>query len=386
MARLFTTGAEENNITDGVIWELHSGNDPTISTTNPRSGTYRIDTNAANGNSSKRFGLASAVTSGTYYTRMGWLSSTATPSATSAILTFSNNTATAVISIQVLTTGAIRILNNVTTTTADSTFTISANTWYRIEVEYVISDTVGSVTVRIYNPSGTLQETVSITNEDTLNTNFQYFLFGKTASTAVFSYDDIAINDTSGSFQNSWAGDGKVYLINPTSDVSVTWEDETAGAGTFANIADIPGAVDDATSYNHENVTLNSVDQYGLADLGAEIGASDTIVLLHVMARVGSDGTTARSLRLKLWDESSTLTDGPTVAANVSGWRRINENEGLVYNASGKTKANIDGFTVGYENITDLATRDRRVTALWANVEWIEATGGPTVTWVGYIG
>jgi hypothetical protein len=42
-----------------------------------------------------------------------------------------------------------------------------------------------------------------------------------------------------------------------------------------------------------------------------------------------------------------------------------------------RTKANVQDFDIGYDNITDDATRDRRVSALWANVEWIEASVNP---------
>lgn len=372
--RLFTSGFEEN-CTTTCKWTSVVGNAPTIGTTAPHSGTYRLNTDSAVGNSYLGYSLPTTTrTSGSTFMRFYFRSNTATPSANTFIYKSLSNAAAETVQVEMLTTGALRLTNAVTSTTVSTSATLSADTWYRVNIRHLLSDTVGEMEVSVYTDAGSLIETISISGEDTLATNIGNFRLGKTGSTAVFSYDDVAWNDSSGSSQTTAPGAGKIYILVPDSDVSVTWENEAAGTATYTKIDDIPGAPDDATTYNTEVVTLNSVDRFGLSNLGAEVPSDATIILAVVQGRVGSNQTSSCDMRWKLWDEASTVTNGPLVDANTNGWVNTRDTELLVYyNTTGKTKSNFDSFNAGYENITDVATRERRVTAMWMDVEWIEA-------------
>src|SRR5580765_8337504 len=77
--RLFTTGLEENDLTNTMFTSI-VGNTPTIDTTLPHSGTYRMNTSATAANSIARFTMSQNKTSGTVFTRFYFLTSTATPS------------------------------------------------------------------------------------------------------------------------------------------------------------------------------------------------------------------------------------------------------------------------------------------------------------------
>lgn len=374
-ARLFTCGFEENNLIS-TMWASTFGTAPTIGAVSPHSGTYRLNTSAAAVVSGARHTLSTTVNSGTQYTRFYFMADDATPSAQTFIYVAVSSSAVGGPGIELKTTGELILNNLVTTTTATTTATLSNNTWYRIEVRHLLSDTVGEIEMRLYNTTdGGLIETISITNEDTLPVNIQSIQFEKTDSLSTFSFDDIAWNDTSGSSQTAWPGPGKVYLLVPNADTSVTWENEAAGAATFTKIDDLPGAPDDATTYNTEIVNLNSTDRFGLTSLGAEVPSNATIVLVAVYARVGSTQTSTTQMNMKLWDDGGTLTTGPTLNVNVNGWIKLVNSTYLYFDAAGKTKTNIDSFDIGYENVTDVATRERRVTALWAEVEWNEASG-----------
>ena len=392
-ARLLTAGFEENDLT-ATTFIAGIGTAPTINITSPHSGTYRMST-AATATSTVRYVLPSDVTSGTYYLRTYWRTGTAAPASDTTVFYNINSAATAGGLEVLLRTGSVlRLRNPTTTTTVDSTATIVADTWYRIEAEHVLSDTVGSITMRLYSDSNVLLDTISITGQDTMTTNIRSWHFGKAGANApVYSYDDIAINDTTGSFQTSWPGIGKIAMLVPNADTSITWENEAAGAATFTKIDDLPGTPDDVTTYNTEIVTLNSTDRFGLTALGAEVPSGATLKLIQVAIRGGSTQTATTGLRLSLWDEAGTKTDAATdYNLNVNGWVGPS-NTGftpgyVIYDAAAKTKANVDSFDAGYTNVTDLAVLERRVTALWVNVEWTEpvASAGsgasPSIIWM----
>lgn len=383
-ARLFTSGFEEN-CTTTCMWAATTGV-PVIVTTTPHSGTYRLDTASTNGSSYLTYNLNAAVTSGTYSYRLYFKSGTATPSADAILFHTLSGSSVSGLQISMLTTGAIKLTNAVSTTTATSSTLLSANTWYRIEAQHLLSDTVGTMTVKLYDDALNLLETLSITGEDTLPTNIQIHRVGKSASTAVFSYDDLAINDASGSFQTTYAGPGKVYMLVPDSDVAIMWEKNggTANDATFAQIDDLPGAPNDA-DYNTADPTIDindtlvndPIDQMGLTNPGAEVTSDATITVVAVYSRCGSNQTSAAHIKYKLWDDVSALTTGPTVNCNVNGWRITASTESLNYDAiaTGKTKANLNTFNVGYEVVTDtLVARPRLISALWVNVDWTEST------------
>ncbi len=280
----------------------------------------------------------------------------------------------------------IRLHNQVTSTSTDeTTFDLAVDIWYRIEVRHLLSNTVGELELRHYTGDSTTLDfsALSITGEDTLNPDIDRISFGHgSTDTHDHFYDDIAINDDGGTFQNTFPGPGKIALQEAASDNSITWERVPTDTTNWDRIDDLPGTPDDSTTYTWEAVTLNSVDRLNAGTLPAEVTSDATITLVDVYGRVGSDQASAAAMRLKLWEEDATLTNGPTVATGLNGWRILDADEHLVFDSSGKTKANIESFDFGYENITDVATRARRITALWVNVEWIEAAaaGGIGIT------
>lgn len=364
-----------------------AGAHATIVTTAPHSGTYRLQLDNTSGKAVSR-NLPAVVTSGTFYIRWYWQTNAIGVGDSRIFNTQSNGGTADGASIAKLSTGKIRLRNNPTATTTDSTLTISANTDYRFELRQLLGETTtGDLELRIYLGDATTPlETLSLLGTDTLPTTANIFTFtweeSAVSNSLTYLIDDIAINDDSGSFQTSWPGPGKTYLLVPDSNVSNTWEKNASGAAndsTYLQIDDLPGTPDD-TDYNHNDVTIDvlnatgDIDRLGLTNLGAEVTASAVLSVIAVSGRIGSTQTSATHMRFNLWDESGNLTNGPDANANVNGWKITNTAETLVYNASAKSKANIDSFNVGYEVRTDtLVARPRRISALWVNVEWIEA-------------
>jgi hypothetical protein len=368
--RLFTCGIEENNLTaSSVMWTGQSGS-PTISTTTVRSGTYAA---RLLGSASKPYlqrNLSANMTSGTLYTRFYYRFPTLPAVNVQIAQSVDSGGANAGWTVTLLTTGVLRLTNNVTATTDDGS-TLSVNTWYRLEVRQLLSNTVGELELRLDGVSD-----ASITGEDTLPTNIlavtfgNGFVGGNNHSHDQF-YDDMALNNDSGSFQTSWPGDGKIVYVEGAADDAVTWT--ALGAGTrFSEVDELPGSPDDATSYNADSGTTNE-DRLGHGGLPAEVDTGDTMVLIDAYARV-SAGAASQTMRLLIWDEGGSQTTGPSIALGNGTWAMLTTAQHLVVTLSGKTKANADSYDLGYEGLTGAS--EKRISTLWANVEYQEAAAG----------
>ena len=139
MSRIFTSGCEENSgTTTMTAWTTFTG---TFDTTSPHSGTYNGRVTSGQ-NFTRR--LASAVTAGTYYTRFYW--KTSRTDLNNEFFKINNNGGARALGLTKLTNGTIQLLNSATGLTATSTFAVSISTWYRVELEYVIDASAGSMT------------------------------------------------------------------------------------------------------------------------------------------------------------------------------------------------------------------------------------------------
>lgn len=371
--RLFTCGFEENNLS-ATAWNS-AGAGAAVSTTSPHSGTYRLNITGSSAKNVTRQ-LATSYTSGTLYYRF-YFNTNNVGTADSKIFQNQGSGGSANQAVQVtrVNGGTIRLTNAVTTTATTTTATISTGTWYRIEIRHLVADAGGEMELRLYlGDSTSAIETLTITGEDTNNTNVRDFLLQEGAANAGIEnyFDDVAVNDSTGSFQTSWAGVGKIYLLTPDTEVTGIWT-PLSGTDNALMVDDVPGTPDDDTTYNSDT-TINNEDRLGLTALGAEVTSDATITLAHVNMRARGDGTAGtRQMRLVIWDEASTQTNGPTSTRNDSTTYAVTPvSETLVLDTTGKTKANVASFDVGYEPLT---THNSFVTAVWVNVEWKEAAG-----------
>lgn len=374
MARLMSCGFEENNFT-ATMWDSLTGT-PTISTTQVHSGTYAMRSNPTATNQRATRNASANATSGTWYVR-AYVYVASLPSVDNAvILAFQNASGVLVNSVTLNTDGTLTLTNAITTTTATTTATLSTATWYRLELRYLISDTVGELELRLYTgDSTTATETETITGEDTLNTNARGLRVGVSVgagSTDIY-FDDIAWNDATGTFQTSWPGPGKIAMLDPDTDDTVAWTDATGtGTGNAGEVDELPGAApDDDTSYV-TTATSGTEDRYNLTAMPAEVTSDATIALADVYARIrGSSAAGTRTCRVLIWDEDATQTNGPSTTMNDgTAYRIMTTAEHLVLDTSGKTKADLDDFDAGAEPTTN---SDTMLTALWVNVEWLEA-------------
>jgi len=392
MARLFTCGYEENNVLE-TMWDTIADGAPTIQTATVRSGTYamRALQGAVAGQNYLRRNLSAAKTTGTLRKRIYFHIADLPDTLPQSIFIFGNQnglaTGSGIIHLRIAAGPILRIRNQLTAVDADGTTVLELNRWYMAVLEVVIADSPNGA-IRLYL-NGSLE--ASILTTDTLDGTAginRFFIgcgagnVGSTSANYDIFFDDQALNDETGSLENGLPQNAKIAFLEVVSDNSVTWE-RTGGAPDNAGSVNdgIPGTPVD-TTYNSEAVTLNSVDRLNVGTLPSEIGAAARMILIDVYGRIGSTATTARNMRLKIWDDGGTLTNGPSANANVNGWKILvigATNEHQVLTLAGKTKSQVESYDLGYENITDNVTRERRISTLWANVEWTQDKIPPLV-------
>jgi hypothetical protein len=371
------------------MWKT-AGAGASVVTTTPHSGLNSLRITGTSGKSLQR-DLATAVTTGhTLWTRFYW--QTNTTAGNSSFFTNKSNAGTGALDLQKLSTGKLRLTNTPTGVTTDSTLTVSINTIYRIEVRQVLHASQGEVEAKIFvGDSLTASDDLQLGTLD-LNTLpaagnvTQFFLQEGAASGSItYLFDDVGINDESGAAFNTWLGPGKIALTYPSADTTVTWtKGGSAPAATnFQGIFDVPGTPDDSTTLNCDTTTCSAAattneDKLGIHTLPAEVTSDAVMTLIDIYGRVNVATAVSGTMALVTWDDAATRTQGPTMTVNSTTWRMLTTAEHQVSSLAGKTKANTESYAIGYKALS--GTVAKQITALWANVEWLEAAGGGGAT------
>lgn len=262
---------------------------------------------------------------------------------------------------------------------------ISADTWYRVEL--YIKMTNGNTMNFEAKLNGTTFCTV--TGQTTWN-------YGTTASMrylALYSYagigetvnfDDWAVNDPSGSYQNSWCGDGKIVHLNPNAAGDNTDWTPSTGANYDA-VNDVPPGA--AYVYS---TTADQIDDYNLQSHGdAGIGDGDTISLIQVGSRFKISSTLSTDpdyvIRFKCSASGTVVESGnlsgtgsTTIRSHRTALPRIYQLTSYINpdDSEAMTPTDLDSAQVGVrETVTD--AHNIQVSALWVLVEYVEWLGNP---------
>jgi hypothetical protein len=103
-------------------------------------------------------------------------------------------------------------------------------------------------------------------------------------------FDDLVINDSTGSYSNTYPGNGGLVCIRPTGDSSVAWTRSGTDSGAnWSQLDETPP--NDVTDYVTSN-TLDQIDLYTLADTPAAVASDDTIIGVFPGIRFAVDDAT----------------------------------------------------------------------------------------------
>lgn len=167
------------------------------------------------------------------------------------------------------------------------------NTWYFIELKATLSDTVGTVDVRVNGVS-----TLSLTGQDTKNagtkTVFDSVLLGNSSTAQLVAYyDDVYFANGAGTVNNNFLGDLRVRSLAPSGNGN-----SSQLLGSDANSIDNYLLVDDPTPDTADYVgsaTLDQKDTYAFGDLP---DTSGTVLGVQVNALATKTDTGVRNLAL----------------------------------------------------------------------------------------
>lgn len=329
MARIHTAGFETNRIHSSFVFNSESNMDndalamdqaavgttvgTTISIQNSvaRNGGYALQCNpsAANYTQLRDFDhtLAQPV-----YARFYFRTNDATPSTALQIWVWRLNGLTA--ADIVLNTGGKFLIRNAgaASTIGTSAMTAANNTWYRIETHLIVnSGGTGETSLLITNESDGSSETVFMGSALTgtavtpITHRCGHITPGETTSTVYI--DDIAVNDHTGTEQNTYPGPGNITFLKPVSDNAkgTGW---VAGAGGTTNLYDavdnvpptgvVIGSAGNTTQIKNA-ASLGAASNYDAncqTPEAAGVPAGANIRVAQAVARLSSDSTTGTNL------------------------------------------------------------------------------------------
>lgn len=285
--------------------------------------------------------------------------------------------------IQVTATGALQLRdsqNAANVGTASAPLTVG--TWYRVGLDVQESGSIPVTReVRGYLDGVDFSGAAMIAG----STGYSRVRIGlQTSTSADIHIDDVAVNTPAGTAQNGLPGPGRVVHLVPAGAGDANgWPTAVGGtagaANNFTRVSEI--TPDDATSYNQLAATgTTTVDDYTVSSpTTAGIGADDTINVVHVGGRIGSDAATAASIVYRLKSQAGgTVAESSSVSVAVAGWRThkaampyipqltsyLDPQTGAAW-----TRARLAGAQIGVRGDVSQTTV-RRVSALWATVDY----------------
>ena len=381
MARLYTTGFELNSATSGVEGDTH--NLTAISSTIFRSGAYSLRCNASSTTPFWRHQVLSADSSTVIGYLRAYLYIASLPSANVQILRFVTSANGPQCSIQLNTNGQLRLNNNLAVQIGSNSSALNTGQWYRLELSF--NPATGAVDARI--------DGSSFASGSTATGSWSRVIVGVISSvTADLYFDDVAVNDNSGSFQNSFPGDGKYVHLYPNAagDNNGFADGVPSSTGTdhYSNVDEV--SPDGDTSYN-QTATASQIEDYNIqSSSSAGIGASDTISVVHVghRARKVTSGTMTYKLRAKA-AAAGTVENSSNIAQSSTTYQtdpaatpfipRLTMYDLPGASTTAWTPADIDTAQIGLETVSNTAN-NWRLTSIWMGVEYVPSgASGVTV-------
>lgn len=378
--RMYSSGFENNNSTEQGDSGASYGS---FNTGTVRSGTYsNRHTGFASGTPQHTGQQYSAANSDSQYFLRFYFRVATSPSAENRIAAFANTTPAYLAWITIDASNVLRLYDEDGQITG--TTTLTANTWYRIEM-------------RIYRPASNhtveaeVDGTVFATDSTrALSSGTSRFRLGanlgsEAQTTGDWFFDDVALNNTAGSAQTGYPGDGKIVHLRPNAA-----GDNAMGSRGGSDSGSDYGQVDevtpnDATDYYVLDANNDILDVNLQPSSTPGIGSSDTITLVQVGSKSRPATAASMTVNLRIKSQASgTVLSGSSEAHNDTGWKYHGKDAlPRIYGLTSYTDPQAGGaWTASLLDTTQIgaiatdADPDYWVTSLWALVEYVPAVAG----------
>lgn len=279
-----------------------------------------------------------------------WFFAEAMPALEEGILAFQNAEGNFTFTVSLTPTGVLNLRRGgAIATVIDSSpaATIAGATWYRIELRVVINNPTGLYELRV-NGSPVIGPT---TGANTIGSTtspgaVQVALSGNNIVSLGLIYDDIIVNDSSGSTFNTFPGQVRIETIRPNA-AGDSSDGTPTGAATRHEAVDEAGTHDEDVTY----VALTTSGDENLFNVG-NLSATPASVLAVVVNAVSKATAGPRTLRTKV-KHSTTEGNGDTlaVAAGTYGYMQHAFTTNPSTNAAW-TGTEVDAAQIGYEVIS----------------------------------
>lgn len=383
MARLWSSGFELQSTTNAVEFDTGTGTGAkSIDTTTKRSGAAALRVNSSANYWFMTHQYRASATSKVYVRMYLYIASL--PDGPMSILGLSATSGGNTIGqIQLNTNGTLELsyYNGSYVQVGSDSSALNTGQWYRIELSADDADANNTISARI---DGT---EFASGNGNNLGGHGMIEIGSIFASqTFDLYFDDVAVNDGSGSAQTSWPGDGKIIHLKPNAaGDSNTWLKSDGGAGDNSNYQDVDEVTpDDATTYLKRTTTTIKVDDYNCGASG--IGASDTVNVVSVGVRGKATSNTAsndRNILLRIKKTASgTVQKSGNIDYSTTAWETHGDPTPKVYqlttyadpDAGAWTQSTLDTMQIGMETQTS-ATTEIDISTIWALVDYTPSTG-----------
>lgn len=381
MARLWSSGHELRSVTAGMEYETVTGAGVTTETTIVHGGGAALKTAPSATTAFIRHTFQADAINTLYFRHYLYIGTY--PGATISVWRYLDSGNGVGYSLSMTNAGVLQMINDAANTTVlASSSALSTGQWYRLEIKIIDSSTTtATFELKI---DGT---TVSTQTNKTGLSGGGRVSYGAITGTSspVLYWDDNAVNDSTGSFQNTYPGNGKIVHLYP--DAAGDNAGFTPLSSTNISNVDETPTPDDATSYNSINSAATAGTQIDDFNVGspvtAGIASSDTVNVVQVGIRGGSTATTSGATlnpRVKSAAAGTTTTASVADAYNVNGWRTNGATPfqyGLTSYTDPTTSAawtvtgtnSLTNMQIGYTNAASNTTV-RRVSSVWALIDY----------------
>lgn len=312
-ARIFQTGAELNSTTAAVEVTSVDGTGASVSTTNVRSGNYVWRSNNSGNTSGITQRLSNVDTSGPGYFRV-YFNFATIPNVKQRIMQFNNAANALAARVDIYTDGTLVLINSSNITIATTSVALTTNRWYRLELMNDATNNPGKLELRVDGV------TVAKGNNDTQG-SWARVRCGPNLnnSTTDVYYDDIAVNNGTGTSQNSWPGEGRLILLYPNAPGDSNQFKDTAGAaGTTNNYTLVDEQPPNGITDFVNSGTLNDTDWYGISPMPV-VNQINVVSVHGSLNNNTADATTAVKWQIQK-TSGGTVSQGTAVIPNTTNF------------------------------------------------------------------
>lgn len=394
MARLWSSGFELNSLTDGVEFTSHQPG-MSVVTSPVRSGTYACKVDGTQIGQYEEYQFKTSNDNGPFFFRTYLLVSSA-PNIDNDIFEIDSSSNASLAWFKLKTDLTLQLVDEDGTIGSPSSV-LSLNTWYRLEIGVDMTGAGGAHVVE-GRLNGTVVATSSTRNISLGMTSLIVGggILGEPINAGVWYFDDLAINDTTGSHQNSWPGEGGIVHLHPNaagdSNGFLVQTGGTAGAANnFTRVNEI--TPDNATTYNGSAV-LSAEDLFNCGSVTLPPTPQVNVVAVGVRMAdlVGTDNTAAFKVELEK-TASGTKSQSGTLIPNSTTWITNAATNPRNYplttyqdpDGTAWTQSTLDSMQIGYiQTATNIQTI--AVSSIWALVEYTQLPGTITPMYLHSLG